>query len=183
VPAGGSAAAAALAMAAGLVEKAARLSASQWIGAANVRKRAAVLRRAATRLVDADADAYMAYVKTLRAAKGLHTVDRARIVGPASARIIEVPLAIVRAASEVAQLGVDLALHGNPNLRSDATVATHLAAAAAQSGTATLTANVKSSSDARLVEARGLARAAKDAAENLRRTSAGGTSRPRRLPR
>ncbi|TMC03555.1 MAG: hypothetical protein E6J30_10645, partial [Chloroflexi bacterium] len=44
VPAGGSAAAAAVAMAAGLVEKVARLSTPQMIGAAAIRKRAASVR-------------------------------------------------------------------------------------------------------------------------------------------
>ena len=179
VPAGGSAAAAAVAMAAGLVEKAAKLSTAQWIGAANVGKRAAVLRRLAASLVKADAAAYTDYVKALRAAKGLHTAERERIVGPARDRIITVPLKIVRSAAEVSDLAADLAMHGNPNLRSDATVAAHLAAAAAQSAATTLADNLKSEpKDIRLVEARRLARASTELARRLRAPArAGGRGR------
>ena len=161
VPAGGSAAAAAVAMAAGLVEKAARLSTAHWIGAANVGKRAAVLRRLAAILVDADVNAYTDYMKANRAARGMHSAERERILGPARMRIVEVPLTVVRSAAEVADLAAEMALHGNPNLRSDAMVAAYLAAAAAQSATTTLAANVKAASrDERLAEARRLTRAA-----------------------
>ena len=154
-------------MAAGLTEKAARLSTAHWIGSANVGKRAAVLRRLAAILVDADADAYTDYVKAVRAARGLHSIERERILAPARMRIIEVPLAIVRSAAEVAGLAGEMALHGNPNLRSDAIVAVHLAAAAAQSAAITLAANVTSAKDARLVEARRLARSASELARRL----------------
>jgi formiminotetrahydrofolate cyclodeaminase len=143
-------------MAAGLVEKAARLSSEHWIGAANVGKRAAVLRKLAAILVDADADAYTDYMKALRAARGLHTAERERILAPARLRIVDVPLAVVRSAAEVAELAREMAEHGNQNLRSDAIVAVELAAAAARSATTTLAANVKTLKDARLAEARRL---------------------------
>ena len=175
VPAGGSAAAAAAAMAAGLVEKAARLSVTHWIGATNIGKRAAVLRQQAARMVEADAAAYTDFMQATRAARGLHTAERERIVGPARNRIVEVPLEIVRAAAEVAGLGVQMAEHGNPNLRSDAVTAVHLAAAAAQGAAATIAAtiaaDVKAASDARLTEARSLA---KDATERARKLPAPG---------
>ena len=161
MPAGGSAAAAAVAMAAGLVEKAARLSGEQWIGATNVGKRAAVLRKLAGILVDADADAYTDYMRAIRAARGLHTAERERILAPARVRIVDVPLAIVRSGAEVAELAAEMAAHGNPNLRSDAVVATELAAAAAQSAATTLAANLQTSKDARLVEARRLSERAR----------------------
>jgi formiminotetrahydrofolate cyclodeaminase len=169
-------AAAAVAMAAGLVEKSARLSTAHWIGAANLGKRAAVLRKLASILVDADAQAYTDYVGALRAARGLHTKEREAILAPARERIVEVPLTITRAAAEVADLAATIALHGNPNLRSDATVAAHLAAAAAQSAATTLAANVKS--DPRLDEARRLARQASVRANPLRaRARAGARGR------
>jgi formiminotetrahydrofolate cyclodeaminase len=181
VPAGGSAAAAAVAMAAGLVEKAARLSTDHWIGAANIGKRAAVLRKLASILVDADATAYTDYVKALRAAKGLHTAERERILGPVRVRIIEVPLTVVRSAAEVADMAAAMAEHGNPNLRSDAIVALELAAAAARSGGATLSANVRSGlKDERLVEARRLAREATALSRRLSsRSRPGGRDRAR----
>jgi len=185
VPAGGSAAAAAVAMAAGLVEKAARLSTAHWIGAANVGKRAAVLRKLAAILVEADAGAYTDYMKAIRAARGLHTAERERILAPARLRIVDVPLTIVRSAAEVAELASQMAAHGNPNLHSDAVVATELAAAAAQSATTTLAANVKTGSkDARLAEARRLARSASERARRLRAPArAGGRGRaPARAP-
>jgi len=156
VPAGGSAAAATVAMAAGLVEKAARLSGEHWIGAASIAKRAAVVRRVATLLIDADVAAFSDYLKALRAARGLHTAERERILAPARERIIETPLAVVRAAAEVVTLAGELAEHGNPKLRSDASAARELAAAAARSATNTLADNVRSKNDPRLIEARRL---------------------------
>jgi formiminotetrahydrofolate cyclodeaminase len=144
-------------MAAGLVEKSARLSTAHWIDAADVGKRAAVLRKLAAVLIEADATAYTDYMQAMRKARGLHTGERERVLRTARERIIEVPLTVARAAAEVTELAAIIALHGNPNLRSDATVAAHLAAAAAHSSATTLAANV---SDARLDEARKLAREA-----------------------
>lgn len=148
-----------VAMAAGLVEKSARLSGEHWIGAANVGKRAAVLREVATVLVDADAAAFTDYMKALRKARGLHTAQREAIIAPARERIVEVPLSIVRAASEVAGLAAEMAEHGNPNLKSDAYAALRLAAAAAHTASVTLADNVRSPKDPRLVEAKRLASA------------------------
>jgi formiminotetrahydrofolate cyclodeaminase len=168
-------------MAAGLVEKAARLSTPQWIGAANVGKRAAVLRKLAAVLVEADAGAYTDYLKAIRAAKGQHTTERERIIAPARQRIVEVPLQIVRSAAEVADLAANAALHGNPNLYSDAMAAAHLAAAAAQSAAGTLAANLKSGpKDVRLAEVRRLVKAASERARPPRAPArAGGRGRGR----
>jgi formiminotetrahydrofolate cyclodeaminase len=160
VPAGGSVAALTVAMAAGLVEKAARLSTEHWIGAANVAKRAAVLRKVATVLIDADVAAFNDYLKAVRAARGQHTTRREAIIGPARERIVEVPLAVVRSAAEVAELAAEMAQHGNPNLRSDGYAALQLSAAAARSGATTLADNVRSARDPRLVEAKRLAASA-----------------------
>ena len=143
-------------MAAGLVEKSARLSTQHWIGAANIAKRAAVVRKLATLLIDADIQAFTEYLKAVRAARGLHTAERKKILDPARERIIETPLAVVRAAAEVSGLASEMAEHGNPTLRSDARAAYLLAAAAAKSATNTLADNVRSTKDARLVEAKRL---------------------------
>jgi formiminotetrahydrofolate cyclodeaminase len=144
-------------MAAGLVEKAARLSTEHWIGSANVAKRAAVLRKVATVLIDADVTAFTDYLKAVRAARGQHTERREAIIRPAHERIVEVPLSVVRSASEVAELAAEMARHGNPNLRSDGYAALQLSAAAARSAATTLADNVRSAKDPRLVEARRLA--------------------------
>ena len=172
-----------VAMAAGLVEKAARLSAQHWIGAANVGKRAAVLRKVATVLIEADAAAYTEYIKAVRKARGLHTAQREAIIAPARTRIVDIPLSIVRSASEVAELAGQMAEHGNPNLKSDAYVALQLAAAAARSASSTLADNVPTARDPRLVEARRLAttsvRASRRAAQRRAGASGRGPARSR----
>src|SRR4029077_5395343 len=89
VPAGGSATAAAVAMAAALVEKAAVLSSKHWSGAAAAGSRARELRLQAEGLVEEDAHAYLAFVDALRAAKGLTGEARARAVGPAHSKTVD----------------------------------------------------------------------------------------------
>jgi methenyltetrahydrofolate cyclohydrolase len=168
VPAGGSAAAAAVAMAAGLVEKVARLSTPQMIGAANIRKRAANVRSVAAAYIESDAYAYVKYMEALRAARGKNAAERERILRPAFGGIISEPLKTARFAAEVAEMGAELALHAKPAARSDAVVAVHLAAAAAQASAATLAANLAATpDDARLVEARDLAATASASARRL----------------
>ncbi len=157
-------------MAAGLVEKSARLSGKHWIGAAAVGKRSAVVRKLATLLVEADVEAYMEYMRTR---------------GPvAHERIIAIPLSIVRSAEEIGGLAAQLVGHGNPRLRSDAYAAVQLAAAAARSASVTLADNVRATGDARLVEARALARSASERARRLRAPGpSGGRGRgPARSP-
>jgi formiminotetrahydrofolate cyclodeaminase len=76
---------------------------------------------------------------------------------------------MTRAAAEVADLAVQLANHGNPNLRADAVVAATLAAAAAESGLTLISVNVgDAAGDPRLVAARQLARKATGLAASLR---------------
>ena len=164
MPAGGSAEAAVVAMAAGLVEKTARMSGKHWVGAAAVGKRSAVVRKLATLLVDADVAAYTEYLREKGAAQ--------------RERIIEIPLSVVRSADEVAGLAAQLVEHGNPRLKSDAFAAVQLAAAAARSASVTLADNVRVANDARLTEAKGLAKRASATAERLRREIRG-SRRPR----
>jgi formiminotetrahydrofolate cyclodeaminase len=80
-----------------------------------------------------------------------------------------VPLDSIRTAAQTVELASALAHFGNPNLRSDASVAALLAAAAADAGVVTMTANLpRGSRDRRLLEARRLARAARRTAAALR---------------
>ena len=156
-------------MAAGLVEKVARLSMPQMIGAAAIRKRAASVRMVAAAYIESDARAYSDYMAALRAARGRNAAERERILRPAFGGILSEPLKVARAAAEVADMGAELASHGKPSVRSDAMVAVHLAAAAAQASAATLAANlVKSPADAKLGEVRRLATAASERARKLR---------------
>lgn len=169
MPAGGSATAAAVAMAAALLEKAAVLSLTQWSGAARAGESAHALRLRAEELLEEDAHAYLAFVEALRAAKGLTGEARARAVGPAHSQTVDVPLAIVRSGAEVVEIAAALATLGNPNLRADAVVAATLAAAAAEAGSGLIAVNLDDSpADARLEEARHLATAAREKVAALR---------------
>lgn len=160
-PAGGSAAAAAVVIAAALLEKAAKLSVRHWDGAGAVGERAHKLRLQSEELIEADVDAYLGFVEAMRSAKGTDPESRERIVGRARERTVEVPLAIVRAAAEVAALVTQMIMHGNPNLRSDAEVAGVLAAAGARAATLTISANLADEpKDRRLTEAKRLAKGA-----------------------
>jgi methenyltetrahydrofolate cyclohydrolase len=158
-----------VAAAAALVEKAAALSSKHWDGAAGALERARGLRLAGFELIEEDAQAYLAFVGVLRAAKDKERSESQEAVGIAHARTIDVPLRMTRAAAEVAELAVQLAEHGNPNLRADAVVAATLAAAAAESGLTLIEVNLgDAADDARLAVAKKLAQRANGLARSLR---------------
>jgi len=143
-----------------LVEKSARLSQKQWKGAAVALERAHALRVESFGLIEEDAQAYLAFVDAVRSQ---NEVDAAQ------ARTVDVPLRMVRAAAEVAELAVQLANHGNPNLRADAVVGATLAAAAAESGLILIEVNLgDAAGDARFAVATKLARKASGLALSLR---------------
>jgi len=75
---------------------------------------------------------------------------------------------MTRAAAEIAELGVQLANHGNPNLRADAVVAATLAAAAAESGFTLISVNLAMRRRSAVAAARQLARKATGLAASLR---------------
>ena len=149
-----------VAAAAALVEKSARLSSKQWEGAAGAFERAEALRVESFGLIEEDAQAYVAFVDAVRSQQD---------VAAAHARTVDVPLRIIRAASEVAELAVQLAQHGNPNLRADAVVGAILAAAAAESGLLLIEVNLgEAAGDARFTVAQKLTRKAGGLAASLR---------------
>jgi formiminotetrahydrofolate cyclodeaminase len=149
-----------VAAAAALLEKSARLSGKQWVGAPAALERAHALRVQSFELIEEDAQAYLAFVDAVRSQQDVET---------AHARTVDVPLRMTRAAAEVADLAVQLANHGNPNLRADAVVAATLAAAAAESGLTLIAVNVgDAAGDIRLEAARQLARKATGLAASLR---------------
>jgi methenyltetrahydrofolate cyclohydrolase len=121
-PGGGAVAAVATAIAAALVEMAAQFSSKHWDDAGAAATRARELRERAAPLAQADAEAYEAVI----AARGGPGYDEAL------SRAADVPLAIVEAAANVAELAAELAAQGNPNLRGDAVTATLLAEASAR---------------------------------------------------
>lgn len=149
-----------VAAAAALVEKSAHLSSKHWDGAAGALERAHALRVESFGLIEEDARAYLAFVEAVRSRQEVET---------AHARTVDVPLRMTRAAAEVAELAVQVANHGNPNLRADAVVAATLAAAAAASGLTLIAVNVgDAAGDARLAAARQLARRAGELAASIR---------------
>ena len=168
-PASGSACGAVVAAAAALVEKSANLSGKFWDGAAHAVEQARALRLASFELIEEDAQAYLAFVDVVRATKGQERAEAKDAVAVAHSRTIDVPLRMTRAAADVAELAVQLAQHGNPNLRADAVVGATLAAAAAESGAMLIEVNLgEAVDDARLALARKLARKASGLALSVR---------------
>ncbi len=165
------------------MQKVTRLSGKQWPEAAEMHGRAERLRLQSEELIEQDSVAYLDYVEAVRSGHG---------VAGAQARTIQIPLEIVRAAAEVAELAEQSASLGNPKLRADAVVAAMLAAAAAEAAAYLVAVNLKEAADGgrvgetadvRLDEARRLAR---EASARLRppgaRGSAGGPGRGRARP-
>jgi methenyltetrahydrofolate cyclohydrolase len=122
VPAGGSVAAIAVAMAAGLVAKTARLS-PEWPRSDEVLERVEALRALVAPLAQADADAYTKVLEAQRGKEG---------VADALSAAADVPRAIAEAATEVASLAALAAREGNTRMRGDAVMAAELAEAAAR---------------------------------------------------
>jgi formiminotetrahydrofolate cyclodeaminase len=152
VPAGGSVAAIAVAMAAGLVAKTARLS-HDWPRAAETVERAETLRTLVTALAQADADAYTKVLEALRRKEG---------VAAALSAAADVPLTIAEAAAEVASLAALAAGDGNPRLRGDAVMAVELAEAGARGAAELVKINLAGRSDERVGRAAELAATASE---------------------
>lgn len=157
-PAGGSASAAVIAVAAALLEKCAQLSIKHWDGAEAARTRAHRLRLRSEELIESDLHAYLAFVAANRTGKGLEAARSATV---------DVPLEMIRRAIDVLDLAHELAQHGNRNLRPDATTAAILAHAAISAAAMIIQVNVGIEvRDPRLQEALKLMR---DASESVRR--------------
>ena len=153
-PAGGSVAAVAVAMAAGLVAMAARL-AHEWPKADEVVDRAEALRSRMTTLALADEDAYAKVIEALRLPPD--SPSRDADVAAALSGAADVPLAVAEAAAEVAVLAVLVAQEGNDRLRGDALVAAELAEAGARGAAELVAINLAGRDDPRVRRARDLA--------------------------
>lgn len=141
-PGGGGVAAVTTALAAGLVAMAARFSAAQLPAAVGLAEQADQLCGRAAGLADRDAAAYGAVLAAYRVPKGDDGSERRERIGAALHDATTTPLEIAEIAARVAELAADLAAQGNPNLRGDATVAAHLAEAAARSAAALVSINM-----------------------------------------
>jgi formiminotetrahydrofolate cyclodeaminase len=134
-PGGGGAAAVTGALAAGLVAMAARFSARQLPQAGDLADQADELRRRVADLAEADARAYQA---VLDARRQPGDARREALLGAAL-----VPLEISEIGVRVAQLALQVAEAGNPNLRGDAVTGALLAAASARSAASLVDINVR----------------------------------------
>jgi glutamate formiminotransferase/formiminotetrahydrofolate cyclodeaminase len=133
-PGGGSAAAAAGAMAAGLAGmvalmsrgKKAYLQFTEPLNAALARL--ATLREELKSAIDAEAESYNVVMKAYKAAK--ESTDGARLINSALQQATSVPLGVAEKSAEVARIVSALIPVTNPNMSSDLTTATALARAA-----------------------------------------------------
>ncbi|MGZ4345689.1 MAG: cyclodeaminase/cyclohydrolase family protein [Gaiellaceae bacterium] len=156
-PAGGSVAAVAVAMAAGLVAMAARL-AHEWPKADEVAERADALRARMATLALADGEAYAKVIEALRLPPDSPT--REEEIAAALSGAADIPLAAAEAAAEVAALALLVAREGNDRLRGDALVAAELAEAGVRGAAELVAINLAGRDDRRVQRARDLASAA-----------------------
>jgi formiminotetrahydrofolate cyclodeaminase len=125
-PGGGSVAAVAVALAAGLAGMAARLSTSQLADALELANQADASRLRAAPLAWADAESYG---RVLAAYREPDPETRKAGVRDALSGAADVPLAVAEAGNEVAGLAARLVEEGNPNLEGDAITAVLLSEA------------------------------------------------------
>jgi formiminotetrahydrofolate cyclodeaminase len=122
-----------VALAAGLVAKAARLSRSDWAEAGGAVAQAEALRARGTLLAETDAAVYEEALAVLHGARDPGHESRDGAIADVLARAAEIPLQISYAAADVALLAADVAQAGDPEASADVAVAALLAEAAARS--------------------------------------------------
>lgn len=159
-PGAGSAAALVAATAAAVVAMAARASVEEWEDAAGIAAQAEAIRRKLQPLAQADAEALEEALERLAAGGG----DEA--LGEALERAAEIPLRIVEASADVAELAAYASPSVRADVRADAVAAAMLAEAAARTCASLVEVNLATvEGDARLERARALAAACRRAAE------------------
>jgi formiminotetrahydrofolate cyclodeaminase len=140
-PGGGSVAAVAVALAAGLSGMAARLSTGQLADAPGLADRADASRRKVAPLAWSDAEAYGRVLDALREPD---SEARAQRIKDALSGAADVPLSVAEAGSEVAGIAARLSKEGNPNLEGDAMTAVLLADAGVRAAAALTEINLSS---------------------------------------
>jgi glutamate formiminotransferase len=147
-PGGGSASAAAGAMAAGLAHMVASMSRGKkaYLQHTDVLNQAiarlATLRDDLKTAIDADADSYNTVMKAYKAARDLS--DGTRLINAALREATSVPLGVAERGAEIARIVSSLVPITNPNMSSDLTTAKALAAAAMQGALANVEINLGS---------------------------------------
>lgn len=155
-PGGGSVAAAAGALAAALTQMVAGLTSGRPKYAhvahemSEMAQRASALATKLSTLVEHDAVAYQAVSDAYKVRKAVGDDATARYgnLQRALLRATETPLAVARAAAEVATLSADIAERGNTNAAADAAVATFIAEAVCRGSALTVRVNVVALADA-----------------------------------
>jgi formiminotetrahydrofolate cyclodeaminase len=140
-PGGGSVAAIAVALAAGLSGMAARLSAGQLVDADGLADRADAARRRVAPLARIDAESYG---RVLDAYREPDSEIRRERVSDALSGATDVPLAVAEIGHEVAGIAARLVEEGNPNLEGDAIAAVLLAEAGVRAATVLVEINLSS---------------------------------------
>jgi methenyltetrahydrofolate cyclohydrolase len=155
-PGGGSVAAIAVALAAGLAGMAARLSNGQLADAPELADQADAARLRVAPLARADAESYGRVLDAYRESDPETRMARVR---DALSGAADVPLAVAEAGSEVVAIASRLAEEGNPNLEGDALAAVLLAGAGVRAAVALVRINLSTANvdDDRLKRAKGLA--------------------------
>jgi methenyltetrahydrofolate cyclohydrolase len=143
-PGGGSVAAVAVALAAGLAGMAARLSADHLADASELADRADASRRRVAPLARADSEAYGQVLDAYRLPRQPDSETRMKHLREALSGAADVPLAIAEAGSKVADIAARLVEEGNPNLEGDAMTALLLADAGVRSAAALTEINLSS---------------------------------------
>jgi methenyltetrahydrofolate cyclohydrolase len=170
-PGGGPVLALTLALAAGVVAMAARVSGTDWVDAADAAAQADALRLQAAALADRDAEAFERALAVLDAAEAIEPERRDEEIGRVFAAAAEPPLEIGEVARDVARLAAEAAVRADQRVRPDAIAAASLAAAVATGAAELVAVNLTATrTDERVVRARELAedadRAARFAAFN-----------------
>jgi formiminotetrahydrofolate cyclodeaminase len=160
-PAGGSAAAIAVAMGASLTAMCARNSRDRWAEARGATAQAETLRARIEPLAQADAEAYESALAAFRLPELLEPEVRNATLGVALERAAAIPLAITEVGADVADLAANLAEKGNPQVRGDAVAGALLAEAGARAAAHLVRINLGATpDDARVVRAEANAEAA-----------------------
>jgi formiminotetrahydrofolate cyclodeaminase len=169
-PGGGSVAAVAVALAAGLAGMAARLSSAQLADAPELAGRADAARLRVAPLARADAESYG---RVLEAYREPDSEARAARVRDALSGAADVPLAVAEAGNEVVGIASRLAEEGNPNLEGDALASVLLADAGARAAAKLVGINLSTANvdDDRLKRANGLV---ETSSATVRRATEGG---------
>ncbi len=163
-PGGGSAAALAITMSAGLSAMVARAS-PDWPDAGAAIAQAERLRKRTAPLAQRDAEAYEQALASMRLPERVEPAVRDAAVGAALSRAAEVPLVIAEAGADAACLAAMVADRGAADRRGDAAAAALLAEAGTRAAASLVAINLAvTPDDERVTQAKELAKTASQAA-------------------